>query len=65
MTTQRLVRKVLTISLLAYLGFGAYLYAFQRAFLYYPVSEPASAAAASLCNGIHIFRNLGLIAEGL
>jgi pimeloyl-ACP methyl ester carboxylesterase len=48
MTKQRLVRKVLTISLLAYLGFGAYLYAFQRAFLYYPVGEPASSAAASL-----------------
>lgn len=31
MTTRRLMRKVLTTGLLAYLGFGAHLYVFQRA----------------------------------
>lgn len=39
---------MLTIGLLGYLGLGVYLYAFQRALLYYPVAEPPDTEAASL-----------------
>jgi pimeloyl-ACP methyl ester carboxylesterase len=40
----RLVKRLLTVGIAVYLGFGAYLFAFQRSLMYFP-SPPVGAAA--------------------